>query len=1444
MQTPQHHPSKPHGRIAVCWHLLRVSYRYANRLTHHVFGAVLKLVVFVYFIFTVLFLTLRYAILPNIDHYKKNIEQLSSRVIGQPVSIARVYASWSGLRPNLFLGDVVIRDKDGRQALLLPSVAASLSWWSVPTLGLRFDNLEISRPDLDIRREADGKVYVAGIFLDPNRGGDGKGADWLLTQREIVVREGKIRWTDVLRGAPVLTLNNVNLVLHNRWRHHQAALQATPPPDFGAPIDVRTDFVHPPFASKISDVRRWKGVLFAALRDTDLAVWNAYVNYPFEVSKGKGSVQAWLTLDHAKLADFTADLTLLDVSARLRKDLQPLDLLRVRGRFSAREDYDVRIGDGKPTFGTRGHRIALTDFSLETRDGLQLMPTTIEEIFVPAVKETSEKTQIKVKLLDLRTLAALAGRLPLSPQQLRLLADFAPQGQLKDFSARWSGAYPHIASYNIMGEFIGLGMKAQSAQPSQPKTGKTPARAAIPAIPGFENLSGNVDANERGGRFGLASNGLKLQLPAYFSDPVMAFDRFNMQASWDFQEKSQFFFQIAQMDFALDGMTASLSGMHQKALKAQAGKNPGIIDVSAKLSGFDVKKMDRYLPLQTNPGLRDWLIGALGAGIASDVDLKLKGDLQYFPFRAEGGVNNKSKGEFRVSGKIDGGNLNYVPSHFAKDGTSPLWPVLEDVKGAFVFDRTRMEITADSARTAGIDLANVTAIIPDLLSKDAILDIKGSASGSLQDFVHYVSLSPVIDWIANFTEDTRASGNAKLALAFRLPFARLRETKVQGALQFSNNDVRLQSLLPLLTQTNGKLEFNEKGFALTDVAAQFVGGPLALSGGSQADGTIQIKVGGSVTSDGLRKAYPAAAMQRLADQINGSTRFSTIINVKNHQSEIVVESGLQGVALSFPAPLRKGPNETLPLRLQINSLPSNDAAFVRDEIKVSLGPAIAVRYLRQKSVRRNAQWRVLRGGIGVNEPPPEPDSGLHVNASMKVLNVDAWRNVAGFVAGTSQPAAEGAAKAEATTAVMAEAETEAETKAETKAATETETAAEAAATTVAATKPTPKPDPNSDAVNIAQYVDPDVLSARAAELFILGKKLENVVVGASHQKDVWQANIDSTQASGYVTWNQGGAGKGFGKVTARLALLIIPESAAADVTDLLEGKNEATQIPALDVVADNFELFNKKLGRFEVIADNIRTAAGREWHINKMVLSNPDAQFKASGNWLTKEGSGTTNMTVNLNINDAGRMLERFGFANVLRGGTGKMEGKLNWQGLPFSMDIPSLSGQISLNMAAGQFLKVEPGAAKLLGVLSLQALPRLLKLDFHDVFSEGFAFDGITASAMIANGVVTTDNLKMRGVNATVLMDGSADIAKESQDLHVVVIPEINVGTASVVYALAINPVIGLGSFLAQLFLRNPLMKALTFQYHITGEWKDPTVTKIESKFGQSVAPEPNATK
>jgi uncharacterized protein (TIGR02099 family) len=1391
MRPDQYNSAPATSRFAGYWRLIRQGYGYANIATHHTLGAVLKLLVVVYFIFCALFLTLRYGVLPNIDRYKGDVEQIASRTIGSPVSIGTIYASWKGLRPYLFLGGVVIHDRNGREALSLPGVEATFSWWSALVADVRLHSLAISRPDLDIQRDTNGKLFVAGIFIDTEKNGDGKGADWVLAQNEIVIREGRVRWNDHQRDAPELVLDGVNVLLRNQWQRHQFALKATPPIPFAAPLDLRADFVHPHFAQRISDIRQWRGELYADLHDTDLAIWKTYVDYPIEVQQGKGAVRAWLNFDHARVADFTADLTLSNVSARLRKDLQPMNLAHVSGRVSVREELgppSSKVTKDISSFGAHGHAISLTDFSMQTEDGMVLPTTTISETFIPAKKGQPEKTEIKAKLLDLHMLAEFVERLPLPAAQRQMLADFSPRGRLKDFSAQWQGAYPDISSYAIKGQFAGLSLQAQAARPARPKSAKAPAQAAVPAIPGFENLTGQVDANDRGGAFRLASKQLKLDLPGYFVEPSIVFDQLNMQAKWAFQENDQLLLEVAKLDFTQPGLSGSLSGRHLMPLAAHQGKPLGTIDLTGHISKFDIKQIGSYLPVHTPEHLQDWLTGGLQEGTANDVNIRLKGNLADFPFHTDT-PNAKPKGEFRISGKIENGKLNYAPGRFAKDGKAPLWPELEAIDGSIALDRTRIDINAKSARTHGLSLSNVKASIPDVLSSNLQLNVDGDAAGPLQGFVGYTVNSPVADWIGHFTDETKAGGNARLALKLQLPLMHLADAKVQGSLQFAGNDVSLQNAMPPLLATSGKLEFNERGLNLNGIKANFLGGPVAVLGGTQRDGSIVIKAEGTMSAAGLRKTYASPAMQRLSDRINGSTRYSASVSVKKSRPEIVVESSLQGLAIDFPAPLNKKAGESMPLKFELGALAADDAATMRDEIKLSLGSAIAARYQRQKSPDKDAAWQVVRGGIGVNVPAPQPESGLIVNVNMKSLSIDAWSKAVTSIIGSDK---------------------------------------QKAATTAG----------TSDALNLSQYIDPEVLAARATELYVVGKKLDNVVVGASHQKGVWQANIDSEQASGYVTWDESVSGQGLGKVSARLVSLTIPQSAASEVTDLLEGKHASAQIPGLDIVAENFELFGKKLGHLELIASNALTSATREWHIDKLTLTNGDAQLKASGKWSAKEGESNSSLNYALDIGNAGRLLDRLGFSNVLRGGKGKMDGDINWKGMPFALDIPSLSGQVKLELAAGQFLKVDPGAAKLLGVLNLQALPRRLVLDFRDVFSDGFAFDGIAATANIAQGVAKTDNFKMRSVNATVLMDGSADIGKESQNLHVAVIPEINAGAASVVYALAVNPVIGVGTFLAQLFLREPLMRAFTFEYNVTGSWKDPVVTKLERKAENSPKP------
>src|SRR5439155_8439265 len=97
------------------------------------------------------------------------------------------------------------------------------------------------------------------------------------------------------------------------------------------------------------------------------------------------------------------------------------------------------------------------------------------------------------------------------------------------------------------------------------------------------------------------------------------------------------------------------------------------------------------------------------------------------------------------------------------------------------------------------------------------------------------------------------------------------------------------------------------------------------------------------------------------------------------------------------------------------------------------------------------------------------------------------------------------------------------------------------------------------------------------------------------------------------------------------------------------------------------------------------------------------------------------------------------------------------------------------------QFLEVDPGLGKLVSLMSLQALPRRLTLDFRDVFSKGFQFDRIAADAQINHGLMAIREFRMRGSAAQVEMSGEVDLANETQNLRVRVVPSLGDSASTV---------------------------------------------------------------
>jgi uncharacterized protein YhdP len=344
--------------------------------------------------------------------------------------------------------------------------------------------------------------------------------------------------------------------------------------------------------------------------------------------------------------------------------------------------------------------------------------------------------------------------------------------------------------------------------------------------------------------------------------------------------------------------------------------------------------------------------------------------------------------------------------------------------------------------------------------------------------------------------------------------------------------------------------------------------------------------------------------------------------------------------------------------------------------------------------------------------------------------------------------------------------------------------------------------------------DNAAFNVKIGALDLYGKRVHEAAVRGEAGSDGWSGSVVARELAGDVSW-RGAQG---GKLVARLTQFRMPD----DYPGALPREPIAPgDLPSVDLTAERVDYRGRQFGRVELAAQR----AGSDWRIDKLTMASPDAAFMASGVWRSGAPSLSA-LEFDLQSSDAGALLNRLGYRDLVRGGKARLQGSLSWIGVPTAIDYPSLAGQVKLGADNGQFLEVEPGLGKLLSLMSLQSLPRRMAFDFRDVFSKGFEFEHISSSGQIAGGVMAVEDFHMRGSSADVSMTGKVDLARETQDLRVRVIPSLG-GSASTVIAL-VNPLLAIPAAIAQKILKDPLGQIFAFNYAVTGGWAEPNVERL----------------
>ena len=1226
--------------------------------------------------FFALVLGLRYLVLPNIDNYREPIAQTITRSVGQRVTIGSITGSWQGYRPELNLMDVRVFGADGRPALVLDRVETVLSWLSLLSAEWRFDSLAVYGPELEVKRDASGVLWIAGIAMQPQNGGGGFG-DWLLAQRQVLVRDATITWLDEMRGAPRLQLDKVNFRLDRDGAIHRFGLQAVPPAQIASPLVARGEFL----GRDVRELQLWNGNLYAEIGYADLALAQVWIPAPLELTSGLGSLRLWLELNGTRLGAATADLRLVNVRTRLAPNLPDLSLSEVHGRLGWKQ---------------RGDRteISATSFGFTATDRLKLAPTQFSYARSEPAGGVSH-SELHLSGLDLAPVVELAEFLPLDVALRGRLARSAPTGTVEDANVSWDGDWGTGHSYSAKVRFAAMAVRPDGS------------------LPGFHGLSGQFDASERGGTISLKVTNGGVELPKIFSEPL-PLDFLTVNAGWTIRE--------GVVDVALknasvtnEHLAGSVSGSYRSAPEGR-----GSVDLSGMLVRADAHQVWRYMPVVA-PVTQAWLKRALLAGESKDTRFRLKGALKDFPFAGD------KNGVFEVATKASGVTIDYA------DG----WPPITGIVGDAVFRGDRMDIRGQSGAVLGLQLSGVQASIAELGKHNEHLLVKGVTQGATADFLRYTAVTPVAGQISAFTDDMKAAGDAILDLELDLPLHQMKESAVKGELTLQNNVVTLDPRLPPFEHFGARIAFTGHSFNVREGRALMFGEPLSFEASNQADGGITASIAGILDVDQARVAWKHPALAFL----EGQTPWRGTIGVRNKIATIRFDSNLVGLTSMLPPPFAKAASASLPLRVELRERPGRQG-----DLAVSLDNVASAQLL----LDGGAPGGVSRGMVSLGSPAALPTTnGMWIRGSLDLVDVDAWQRLLSGGAGDVQPDLTG-------------------------------------------------------------------VDLQIGILDVNRRRFHDLKVEAIRHPAGWQATLAGREVAGQMSW----ASDGDGKLTARLSKFVLPPIA----TEIQAGKpggGAEQRLPSVDLVADSFTYEGKDLGRLTVLA--LPETSG--WQLQRLEIANPESKFAMNGRWALGEIS-RTDVKVKLEVADLGKFFTRLGWPDSVQGGTALLEGPVAWRGNPTRFDIPSLSGQLKLEARDGRFRQIEPGVAKLLGILSLQALPRRISLDFRDVFSKGFSFDRISANLNITAGVADTQDFRMEGSAARVAMHGQVDLVRETQNLTVRVTPSLSESIA--IAGAIVNPAIGVAAYLAQKVLRDPFSQIASFDYSVTGNWADPVVARV----------------
>jgi uncharacterized protein YhdP len=350
---------------------------------------------------------------------------------------------------------------------------------------------------------------------------------------------------------------------------------------------------------------------------------------------------------------------------------------------------------------------------------------------------------------------------------------------------------------------------------------------------------------------------------------------------------------------------------------------------------------------------------------------------------------------------------------------------------------------------------------------------------------------------------------------------------------------------------------------------------------------------------------------------------------------------------------------------------------------------------------------------------------------------------------------------------------------------------------------------------------------------VFGFEFRDVIAKLRSEGDLWRIAVTGPQAEGQVTVpDELTRGRPIVLDMKRLQLTSEELSSTAGARAAANAQIDPRTLPAISARAEDFTWQSRHFGR--LVAAISREPRGLT--IDTIATSSPSFDLLANGSWWMEQDAPRTRVEVLFTSTDFRAASKALAFRDAIDARKAKIAANLWWPGGP-SMDVlRTLNGTIHVSLEDGRLRDLEPGAGRMLGLLSVAQLPRRLALDFRDVTDEGLAFNSVRGDFEVRAGNAFTQNLLLKGSAIDMGIVGRTGLATEDYDQTIVVSGNPS-GPLAVAGALAAGPVIGAGVLVLSQLFKDQLQGLTRAYYHVTGPWAAPVVQRISAPAGDEAA-------